>query len=187
MTDKKTIQKLQSLQSEKILQFIKKDINNIKIDETLKNKLKEDFKYWISNVKDSCTVIDLDIDGLSENELYDLIFKPEIVSYFKGRFFTQIEKYIDRESEKWVDVINDIYEDQNELDYEDEDDNLKTIEFLDCRTFLINILYNWFGNQYITNTDIVYFLQDGTISTDTVVREEIYDKLKTEYKGINPF
>jgi hypothetical protein len=143
---------------EKFFQKVENKINKIKICEKVKVEQKFYSKY-VNEIQKMCKMANVEYTGLSQDDLYELTFKPENIVAFKKLFFSQIKENIDTQTDVWLDIIND--------------NNDTEITFENCRNLLIDFILEWFENEYIFSMDISQFLTKGSINTDSSIVEVI--------------
>lgn len=138
---------------------LKKRVDNIKLSNSYKTYFEADYATEI------CKMLNIDITDLSQDEIYELLMKPENVSSIKNKIFTQLVEINEDVLEEWIDIINDHLEDQDE-------DSIK-IKSSGCYNLLIDYVLNLFQNSYIFSMDMIQFMKHGTICSDSCIKEVI--------------
>jgi hypothetical protein len=162
---------LKKLESEKsyfykFLIFTKEEIDNLKFSKDFKKNKRKYFNDNIENIKELCSVVNIDYENLNDDELYELVLKPENVLLFKQKLFENIKLHINSNAENYS---------ENYGDYSEE------YSFNRCRDVLIEYLYYMFKHYYIFEScDIRFFLEDGSINVEGDFFDELY---KGRYSG----
>lgn len=162
---------LKKLESEKyhfrkFLFFIKQHIDNLRFSKDFKENKRKYFNKNIENVKELCTVVNIDYENLNDDELFELVLKPENVLLFKQKIFENIKLHINYNAENYSEKYGEYSEEYS---------------FIRCRDVLIEYLYNEFKHYYIFgDTDMYYFLIEGSISVDVDFFDELYKGIYSE-------
>jgi hypothetical protein len=201
MSDKETIQKLQELLEDsnikveeyleiykylkkiykedhddkefrKLLKDLKKELDELEFSKKFENNKRSYFDKDIKSVKKLCDTVNIDYKDLNDDELYELLLKPETVLMFKHRLFENIKLHIKEGNKKFYEYLSSCDEYLNEYSGTPIFDSDYTIDYLikfymeGFRRFYIfkfsempcyvnpSILQNFIGNGLIDITDI---------------------------------
>jgi hypothetical protein len=114
---------------QKLMKDTKEKIDNLKFSKDFEKNKRKYFNDNIENVKELCSVVNIDYENLNDDELYELVLKPENVLLFKQKLFENIKLYINSNAENYA---------ENYGDYSEE------YSFNRCRDVLIEFLYYMF-------------------------------------------
>ena len=147
-----------------IMKYTKEKLDNLQFSENFEKKKREYFNKNIEEIKDLCDSLDIDCTELNNDEIFELLLKPETIKIIKDRLFKNIKKHINKIAYDYFKCYS-LY---NEYSFEN------------CRDVLIKLLYDEFKNYYIFE-DCMYninsFLSIGELNDGT---KDNFDEL---YKG----
>jgi len=153
------IKKYHKKNFDEILEDTKKKIDNLQFSKYFEEDKKDDFNYHLDIVKELCDTVNIDYKDSNDDELFDLLVKPETVTMFKHRLFENIKLRINEEAQEKCKT---------------DEDYLNGYCFERCREALINYLCDNFEDHYIFSYNICDFLMNRGMEFERDTLSEIY-------------
>ena len=143
------------------LENIRKQIDDLKFSENFERNKINYFNENTEDIKIICDCLDIDYEDLTDDELYEMLLKPETVLIVKNKLFENIKLYIDNLTIYLCKRLNDY------------DNYSRTYDFDHCRDSLIEFLYEGFRRFYIFKWSKTekFLTQNGDISVEDIASE----------------
>jgi hypothetical protein len=156
----------------------------------MKNDLKEHhysyFKYDILDENDIqilCELLNITYEGLSSDEVYELMFKPENILKFKNILFENLKTMCPSVVLVHRRYINEYINEEVVL-IDENDKRVRDICYLNCKKLLTKYILQNFKSNYILSSYTRNFLKDGDLCDDSIIREVMCDRVERMYESV---